>query len=183
MGSDSASSLSPKYRQVRRHRYLQLVSSDGYQAIRQFGFESAQAFDSVQALCASDTVDLVVCAVAVFSHYNLIKSAIEAGKDVYVEWPLGVSTEEAEELESMAKKKGVRTIVGLQGRVFHIQATVRDLIDSGQIGTPLVTQIWGICNHWGDRYANHEAVQVLQRSCSRRCKRAEHAHNLRWPRN
>jgi predicted dehydrogenase len=113
------------------------------QAIQQYGFESAQAFDSVQAMCASDGVDLVVCAVAVFSHYKLVKPAIEAGKDVYVEWPLGVSTEEAEELEALAEKKGVRTIVGLQGRVSHVQATLRNLIDSGKIGTPLVTQIWG----------------------------------------
>ncbi|KAJ4354875.1 transcription regulator gal80 [Ascochyta clinopodiicola] len=113
------------------------------QAIRQFGFQSAQAFDSVQAMCESDEVDLVVCAVAVFSHYKLVKPAIEAGKDVYVEWPLGVSTEEAEELEALAEKKGVRTIIGLQGRVSHIQATLRDLIDSGKIGTPLITQISG----------------------------------------
>ncbi|KAK7177584.1 oxidoreductase family protein [Paraphaeosphaeria sporulosa] len=115
----------------------------GNQSIRQYGFECARAFNSVQAMCASDTVDLVVCAVAVFSHYNLIKPAIEAGKNVYVEWPLGVSTEEAVELEALAEEKGVRTIIGLQGRVSHIQTTLRDIIDSGKIGTPLITQISG----------------------------------------
>ena len=127
------------------------------QAIRHYGFESAQAFDSVQAMCAADGVDLVVCAVAVFSHYKLIKPAIEAGKDVYVEWPLGVSTEEAEELEALAKKKGVRTVVGLQGRVSHIQATLRDLIDSGRIGTPLVAQMSGSAT------TGETGTQIVQR--------------------
>jgi predicted dehydrogenase len=103
------------------------------QAIQEHGFESAQAFDSVQAMCESDSVDLVVCAVAVFSHYKIVKPAIEAGKDVYVEWPLGVSTEEGEKLEALAEKKGVRTIIGLQGRVSHIQATLRDLINKGRL--------------------------------------------------
>ncbi|KAH6613052.1 hypothetical protein C7974DRAFT_75267 [Boeremia exigua] len=127
------------------------------QAIQQYGFKSAKAFDSVQSMCAADDVDLVVCAVAVFSHYKLIKPAIEAGKDVYVEWPLGVSTDEAKELETLAEKKGVRTIIGLQGRVSHIQATLRDLIDSGKIGTPLVTQISGSAT------TGETGTQIVQR--------------------
>lgn len=43
--------------------------------------------------------------------------ALHAGKDVFVEWPLGASLAEAEEVTSLAKEKGVKTYVGLQARV------------------------------------------------------------------
>jgi predicted dehydrogenase len=42
--------------------------------------------------------------------------AIEAGKDLYVEWPLGANLAEAEEMTKLAQKKGVKTVVGLQTR-------------------------------------------------------------------
>ena len=45
------------------------------------------------------------------------KAAIEAGKHVYTEWPLGRNTAEAEELATLARDKGVQTAVGLQSRV------------------------------------------------------------------
>ncbi|KAJ6113334.1 transcription regulator gal80 [Penicillium sp. IBT 18751x] len=112
-------------------------------AIEKYGLNSADAFSDVKTMCASDQVDLVVCAVAVFSHYELVKPAIEAGKDVYVEWPLCATTKQAEELQQLAKKKGVRTIIGLQGCVSHVQTTLEEIINSGRIGIPLVTQISG----------------------------------------
>ncbi|GIJ84621.1 transcription regulator gal80 [Aspergillus pseudoviridinutans] len=112
-------------------------------AIEKYGLDSADAFSDVTTMCTSQKVDLVVCAVAVFSHYELIKPAIEAGKDVYVEWPLCATTKEAEEIQQLAKKKGVRTIIGLQGCVSHVLTTLEDIIKSGKIGTPLVTHISG----------------------------------------
>ncbi|KAI6773077.1 hypothetical protein HG530_004035 [Fusarium avenaceum] len=115
-------------------------SKSSQDAISKYKLGSARPFDSVEKLCASDTVDLVVCAIAVFSHYEITKSAIEAGKDVYVEWPLGVSTAQAQELTQLAKDKGVRTIVGLQGAVSPLQTTLKRIIEAGSIGKPLVTQ-------------------------------------------
>jgi len=112
-------------------------------AIEKYGLRSAKAFDDVKTMCTSQKVDLVVCAVAVFSHYELIKPAIESGKDVYVEWPLCATTKQAEEIHQLARENGVRTIVGLQGCVSHVQTTLEEIIKSGRIGSPLVTQISG----------------------------------------
>ncbi|KAG9191361.1 hypothetical protein G6011_09449 [Alternaria panax] len=135
-------------------------------AIQQYDSKSVQLFDSVQVIYASDCVDLVVCAVTVFSHYKLIKPANEADKDVYVESSLGVSTEEAEELEALAKKKGIRTIIGLQGRVSHIQTTLRDLIDSARIGTLLVRQISGSAT------SRETSTQTIKRYEYQTCQQA-----------
>uniref|UniRef100_A0A0W0F8H2 Gfo/Idh/MocA-like oxidoreductase N-terminal domain-containing protein n=1 Tax=Moniliophthora roreri TaxID=221103 RepID=A0A0W0F8H2_MONRR len=61
-------------------------------------------------------VDLVVVSVKGPQHREPALAAIEAGKDVFVEWPAGKNLRETEELYEAAKRKGVRTIVGCQGR-------------------------------------------------------------------
>ncbi|KAL2798172.1 hypothetical protein BJX66DRAFT_334211 [Aspergillus keveii] len=116
----------------------------GNKAIEQYDLPTAaKAYDSVESMCDSDTVDLVVCVVVVFSHYKLVKPAIERGKDVYVEWPLCGTTEEAKELAQLASEKGVRTIIGFQGRVGHVHSTLREILNSGRIGRVLATHIVG----------------------------------------
>ncbi|KAJ4111413.1 hypothetical protein BFJ63_vAg17555 [Fusarium oxysporum f. sp. narcissi] len=48
-----------------------------------YDLRDAEAFDSVEAMCKSDTVSLVVYAVAVFSHYDLIShSALGRADDL-----------------------------------------------------------------------------------------------------
>ena len=42
--------------------------------------------------------------------------ALEAGKNVFVEWPLGQNLAEAEEMAALAKSANVTTAVGLQAR-------------------------------------------------------------------
>ena len=46
--------------------------------------------------------------------------ALHAKKDVFVEWPLGSNLQEAEDMAAIAKKQGVKTIVGLQARLHPI---------------------------------------------------------------
>jgi predicted dehydrogenase len=113
------------------------------EAMSKYHIQNASAYDSVEEMVKNPRVKLVVCAVAVFSHYQLVKPALEAGKDVYVEWPLGASTKEAEELTALAKEKAVRTFVGLQGRASNLVTTLQRLLNSGEIGKPLVSQMSG----------------------------------------
>ncbi|KAK6821451.1 hypothetical protein RU639_007739 [Aspergillus parasiticus] len=83
----------------------------GNKAISKYNLMSAKAYDLVESMCDSDTVDLVVC-VVVFLHYKLFKPATERGKDVYVEWARCTTTKESKELAQLAKEKGVKTIIG-----------------------------------------------------------------------
>jgi len=53
--------------------------------------------------------------------------ALEAKKDVFVEWPLGNGLKEAEELAALAKKQGVKTLVDLQIRLAPSIRKVRPL--------------------------------------------------------
>jgi predicted dehydrogenase len=116
----------------------------GNKAFEQYNLPTAaKAYDSVESMCDSDTVDLVVCIVVVFSHYKLVKPAIDRGKVVYVEWPLCGTTEEAKELAQLAKEKSIWTIIGFQGRAGHVHSILREILDSGRIGQDLATHIIG----------------------------------------
>ena len=92
------------------------------------------AFDNVEAMANHPEVDLIVVAVRVPSHYALVKAALDAGKHVFCEWPLGANLREAIELRDLAHAKGVIHQVGLQGRSNPAINQVRDLIAAGEIG-------------------------------------------------
>ena len=71
------------------------------------------------------------------AHYELSKNAIEAGKHVFCEWPFGANTKEAEELAALARKKNLRTMVGLQRRASRAYLYMRELIQEGYVGEVL----------------------------------------------
>src|SRR5687768_9649165 len=59
------------------------------------------------AVINNRAVDLVVVATPVWTHYELCRRAIEAGKHVLVMKPLTTRTDQAEELCALAARKGV----------------------------------------------------------------------------
>src|SRR3990172_8711458 len=62
------------------------------------------AYSDVKAMSADPRVEAALVAVRVPAHYVLAKNALEAGKHVYCEWPLGANTREAEELGALGRK-------------------------------------------------------------------------------
>ncbi|PKB64034.1 MAG: hypothetical protein BZY80_04265 [SAR202 cluster bacterium Io17-Chloro-G2] len=100
-------------------------------------FGAKLAFHDFRAMASSPEIDAVAVVVRVPSHYEPTKAAIEAGKHVYTEWPLGRNTAEAEELAALARTKGVQTAVGLQSRVSPALLYIKELIDSGYVGEVL----------------------------------------------
>ena len=97
-------------------------------------FGAAHWFADAQALCRSDTVDLVAVCVKVPEHEAIIRAALDAGKHVYCEWPLGRSVEEAERLADMARPAGLHHAIGLQGSAAPATRRAREVIASGRIG-------------------------------------------------
>ncbi len=106
-------------------------------------------FDDPAELAARPEVDLVVVAVRVPYHRQLVTAALEAGKMVYCEWPLGNGLAEAEEMAALAKAKGVRAFVGLQARSSPHVRFVRDLVGEGRIGDVISTTLVASPGAWG----------------------------------
>ena len=71
-------------------------------------FGAKLAFHDFRAMAASPEIDAVAVVVRAPSHYEPTKAAIDAGKHVFTEWPLGRNTAEAEELATLARDKGFR---------------------------------------------------------------------------
>ena len=100
-------------------------------------FGAKLAFHDFREMAASPDIDAIAVVVRVPSHYEPTKAAIEAGKHVYTEWPLGRNTAEAVELADLARQAGVQTAVGLQSRVSPALLYMRELIEADYVGEVL----------------------------------------------
>lgn len=107
------------------------------------------AFDDPRQLIAHPAVDLVVVAVKVPDHHELVTQALTAGKMVFSEWPLGVDLAQAEDLAARAATAGVPTVIGLQARFDPVIAHLRDLVRQGYLGRVLATNLVGSGQAWG----------------------------------
>jgi predicted dehydrogenase len=127
---------------------LSTIGREAAQAAGKF-FGIPNAYDNHQDLVNSPDVDVVVITVKVPHHLELATAALNAGKAVYCEWPLGNGLQEAETLAALAKKKGVLAVVGLQARSAPSVNYARDLIKQGYIGEVLSTTLIGSGMGWG----------------------------------
>ncbi|MCD4702354.1 MAG: Gfo/Idh/MocA family oxidoreductase, partial [Candidatus Aegiribacteria sp.] len=80
------------------------------------------------------SLDAVVIATDVSSHYPLAKEALLAGKHVFVEKPFAASTAEAEELVALGRSKGLITMVGHTFMFSPPVIKTKEIIDSGELG-------------------------------------------------
>lgn len=104
-------------------------------------FGAKLAFSDYREMMASPEIDAVVVCVRVPSHYAPTMAALEAGKHVYAEWPLGRTTAEAEEMTALARARGLQTSVGLQSRVTPALLYMKELIETGYIGEVMACHV------------------------------------------
>lgn len=109
------------------------TKADSAEAARQ-AHGARLAFDDYRKMVASPEIDAVAVVVRVPSHYAPTKAALEAGKHVYCEWPLGRTTAEAVELTALAKANRLVTAVGLQARVNPTLVHMKELVEAGFVG-------------------------------------------------
>ena len=118
---------------------------------RQFGVP--RAFDNVDRMLKEmPDIDVVCVCVRPSVHHQVVIPALKAGKHVYCEQPLGVTSAEAEEAYKIARDKGLRTVVGHQ---YHYEPAVlqmAEMVKSGYIGKPLsFSSQYFVSNHIAPR--------------------------------
>ncbi len=116
------------------------TKADSAEAARQ-AYGARLAFHDYRAMIASPEIDAVAVVVRVPSHYAPTKAALEAGKHVYCEWPLGRTTAEAVELAALAQAKGLVTAVGLQARVNPSLMHMKEQVEAGFVGEVLAVHV------------------------------------------
>jgi predicted dehydrogenase len=95
---------------------------------------TTKAYGSPEDLARDPNVDLVVCCVRVDRHHALTMPSLQAGKAVFVEWPLAANTNQASEMLAAAQKSGSKTIVGLQSRANPVVQKIKHLVANKAIG-------------------------------------------------
>ncbi|MBA2655124.1 MAG: Gfo/Idh/MocA family oxidoreductase [Gammaproteobacteria bacterium] len=110
-----------------------IVESDdlkGQTLATQYGVEYYSEIEDV----LSTDIAAVAIATPVFSHYELAKKALLAGKDVFVEKPMTTRPEEAEELIELANHNGCILMVGHLLLYQPGIQFIKEFLDQGKLG-------------------------------------------------
>ncbi|GGX02670.1 oxidoreductase [Pigmentiphaga litoralis] len=91
------------------------------------------------ALIGDETIDIVTIAVKVPAHKDLVLAALQAGKAVYCESPLGATVAETEQMA--AAVGSLHTAIGLQGRHSPAVRRAAELVADGKLGRLLSARV------------------------------------------
>jgi predicted dehydrogenase len=122
-------------------------------------YPHAKATTNFEDLLADDSLDAVVIATPVPTHYALAKQGIEAGKHVFVEKPPAMRAAEMDELVALAE---VRDRVLMPGHLLLYHPGVlklKELIDAGELGDVLC--VYGNRQNLGIVRTNENALWSL----------------------
>ncbi|MGL4961036.1 MAG: Gfo/Idh/MocA family protein [Inquilinus sp.] len=125
-------------------------------------FGADRSFSDPFAMIRDDQIDIVTIAVNVPAHRELVLAALEAGKAVYCEAPLGRCVSETEEMAAAVRSH--HTAVGLQGRHNPSARCAAELVSSGRIGRPLSARIASATSGFGPEM--RIAHEIFNRSSS-----------------
>jgi len=133
---------------------LSAVATRNEQSAREAAkaFGADRWFSDPFAMIRDERIDLITIAVKVPAHRELVLAALEAGKAVYCEAPLGRTVTEAEQMASAVGS--LHTAIGLQCRLNPAVRRAAQLVSSGQIGQPLTARIVSSTTGFGPEMAS-----------------------------
>lgn len=121
---------------------------------------SPRSFQYFEDLLRLKDVDAVIISTADFQHAPLLQLAAEAGKDAYVEKPMGNVLEEAKAARDAVRTRNLIVQVGTQHRSEPYQAAVRARIASGALGE--VSKVEIVWNYHGPRWRGRPEVKQIR---------------------
>lgn len=115
---------------------LTAVASRNMKRAKEFAdnYKVLKVFDSYDALFSDDSVDVIYIATPHTFHKNLALKAMEAGKHVLCEKPLGINKAEVYEMITVAKEKKVFLMEALWSRFNPTIKRIKEITESGKIG-------------------------------------------------
>jgi predicted dehydrogenase len=122
-------------------------------------YPSAQVTSSFDDVLADESVEAVVVATPVPTHYELARRALEAGKHVFVEKPPAMRGAEMEELCELAEERD-RVLMPGHLLLYHpgVQK-LKEIVDSGELGE--VLYVYGNRQNLGTFRTNENALWSL----------------------
>jgi predicted dehydrogenase len=96
-----------------------------------------KGYANARDLIRSDDVNAVAVVTPVFSHYELAREALLAGKHLFVEKPFTSTSAQAEELVDLAARKGLKIMVDHTFLFTGAVRKMREIIKAGELGNLL----------------------------------------------
>jgi predicted dehydrogenase len=122
--------------------------------------KAPRAFKDPEELLALRDLDAVIISTPEHSHSPMLKLAAEAGKDVYVEKPMGNVFAEVKTARDAVLQYKVIVQVGTQHRSEPHPKAARDTIQSGVLGD--VSKIEIVWNYHGPRWRGRKEVPQIR---------------------
>lgn len=114
-------------------------------------YGAAKVYETMEEVFQDPQVDIIVNLTRPNEHLEVTMKALEAGKHVYTEKPLGATLEEGKQILDFAASKGLLVAGAPDTFLGAGLQTCRKLIDDGFIGTPLGASAFMVCHgheHW-----------------------------------
>ena len=89
-------------------------------------------------------IDAVAVASPDYTHEEYAVKAFQAGKHVFLEKPMAITTESCDNILAAWKKSGKKLMVGFNMRYMNLFRVMKEVVDSGAIGE--VKAVW--CRHF-----------------------------------
>ena len=100
--------------------------------------QAASATTDYQDVIANDSIDtIIISATPETTHYPMARDALLAGKHVFLEKPLALTLDEADELIRIQKARGLKFAIGYSQRFNHKFAYAKQSLGDGTIGDPV----------------------------------------------
>jgi predicted dehydrogenase len=122
-------------------------------------YPEARVTAELDDLLADDTLDAIVIATPVPTHYALAKQALEAGKHVLVEKPPAMRAAEMDELVELAASAGLVLMPGHLLLYHPGVVKLKELVESGELGDVLC--VYGNRQNLGIVRTNENALWSL----------------------
>jgi predicted dehydrogenase len=107
------------------------------------------SYNNYDEMLENDQIDAVIIGISDHVHVNAAIKALQAGKHVLVEKPLGVSIEECLDLEKAVKESGLVLQVGNMKRFDEGISTAKDFVEN-EMGEILALKAW-----YGDNFQRY----------------------------
>ncbi len=97
-------------------------------------YPSAKSYEAYGDILADQNIDAVAIATPAATHGTLVRQALDAGKNVFVEKPLCLDVAEAESLRDLAVSLGLTLMVGHLLLYHPAFRAVRKFVEAGKLG-------------------------------------------------
>ncbi|GAJ26951.1 myo-inositol 2-dehydrogenase 1 [Liquorilactobacillus sucicola DSM 21376 = JCM 15457] len=144
IGSDHLNRLTKTIANVDVTAVCDIVPGKAQKVLDEQGLE-AKDYADYHELINDPEVEVVVCTASNEAHYEIVMAALKAGKFCFCEKPLALDAKQCMDVVEEEQKHGRRMLqVGFMRHYAPEYVQLKHIIDSGQIGAPLMAD----CRHY-----------------------------------